>query len=255
MRRPKRTFPASIDAGIRQSEQGGGVIGLYHGGACGHSAAVLIALAEKRLTYDERPIDLRKFEQFDQDFLEISPTGQVPVLEDDDGNLLNGSFAILLWLDQAHPNPPLGGEDEARRAVHEWGQYLETQIAPNLAIWRWAQLGGEAPPEELLVRLPPESQTLWRRAAAGFSAEEVERARLALVEALDRMAADIAQGGWLAGEDYSLADVAVYPHVAQLAELGIEVPYAVEEWLTRIAVRPAVREAAGDLKIIATMGG
>jgi glutathione S-transferase len=231
------------------------VIGLYHGGACGHSAAVLIALAEKRLTYDERPIDLRKFEQFDPDFLELAPAGQVPVLEDDDGNLLTDSFAILLWLDEAHPNPPLSGEDAgARLAVHQWGKYLETHIAPNLAIWRWAQLGGEAPPEELLVRLSPERQALWRRAAVGFSAEEVEQARLALVEALGRMAADIAQGGWLAGEDYSLADIAAYPHIAQLAELGIEVPYAVEEWLTRIAVRPAVREAAGDLKIIATMG-
>jgi glutathione S-transferase len=235
--------------------QGGGVIGLYHGGACGHSAAVLIALAEKRLAYDERPIDLRKFGQFDPDFLEIAPAGQVPVLEDDDGNLLTGSFDILLWLDEAHPNPPLGGEDaETRRKVHEWGEYLETDIAPNLAIWRWVQLGGEAPPEELLVRLPPERQALWRRAAVGFSAAETEGARMALVTALDRMAADIAQGGWLAGGNYSLADIAAYPHIAQLAELGIEVPYAVEEWLTRIAVRPAVGEAAGDLKTVATMG-
>ncbi len=230
------------------------MIGLYHGGACGHSAAVLIALAEKRLTYDERPIDLRKFGQFDPDFLEIAPAGQVPVLEDDHGNLLTDSFAILLWLDETYPNPPLGGEDDARQAVHEWGEYLETHIAPNLAIWRWTQLRGEAPPEELLARLPPERRAVWQRAAAGFSPDETERARLALVEALERMAADIAQGGWLAGEDYSLADIAVYPHIAQLAELGIEVPYAVDEWLTRIAVRPAVREAAGDLKIVATMG-
>lgn len=229
------------------------MIGLYHGGACGHSAAVLIALAEKRLTYDERPIDLRKFEQFDPDFLEIAPAGQVPVLEDDDGNLLSDSFSILLWLDGAHPDPPLGGEDDAHLAVQEWGKFLETDIAPNLAIWRWAQLGGEAPPEELIVRLPPARQALWRRAAAGFSADEIECARLALVQALDRMAGDIAQGGWLAGEDYSLADIAAYPHVAQLAELGIAVPDLVEEWLTRIAVRPAVREAVGDLKIIATM--
>jgi len=230
------------------------VIGLYHGGACGHSAAVLIALAEKRLSYDERPIDLRKFGQFDPDFLEINPSGQVPVLEDDDGNLLTDSFSILLWLDKAHPNPPLGGEDDARLAVHEWGKYLETHIAPNLAIWRWAQLGGEAPPAELLARLPQERRELWQRAAAGFTAEEVERARLALERALERIAAEVEEDGWLGDAEYSLADIAAYPHIAQLTDLGIEVPDPVEEWLTRIAVRPAVREAAGDLKMIATMG-
>jgi glutathione S-transferase len=138
--------------------------------------------------------------------------------------------------------------------VEKWGGYVETDIAPNLAIWRWTQLGGEAPSADLLARLPQERRALWQRAAAGFTADEIERARLALVNALDRMAADIADGGWLAGGNYTLADIAAYPHIAQFAELEIEVPDPVEEWLTRIAVRPAVREAAGDLKIVATMG-
>ena len=231
------------------------MIGLYHGGPCGHSAAVLIALAEKRLAYDEQTIELAAFGQFAPGFLEINPTAQVPVLEDAKGRLLTESFFILLWLDETHPQPPLGGEDaRARYEVHKWGKYVETHIAPNLAIWRWAERGGEAPGAEPIARLPQERRALWERAAAGFSAGEVGRARLALVKALERMAADIAGGGWLASEDYSLADIAAYPHIAQLAELGIAVPERIEEWLTRIAVRPAVREAAGDLLTVATMG-
>lgn len=231
------------------------MIGLHHGGQTGHSAAVLIGLAEKRLRYDLHEIDLAAFGQFEPDFLELNPLGQVPVLEDDEGRLLTESFFILLWLDETYPEPALGGDTpRARYEAHKWGKYVETHIAPNLAVWRWARLGGEAPAAELIERLPRERRALWERAAAGFSAAEIERARLALLRAMERMGADIADGGWLAGEDYSLADIAVYPHIAQLAELGIEVPETIEEWLTRIAVRPAVREAAGELAAVATMG-
>jgi glutathione S-transferase len=231
------------------------VIGLYHGGPCGHSAAVLIALAEKRIPYDERVIDLAGFGQFEPDFLKVNPVGQVPVLENDQGELLTESFPILLWLDEAHSVPPLGGGDASvRDEVRKWGKYIETHIAPNLATWRWARSAAQSPPAELLARLPRDRRALWERAAAGFSSEEVARARLALERAGERMAADIADGGWLAGDNYSLADIAAYPHIAQFEELGIAVPELVEEWLTRIAIRPAVREAVGELVTVATMG-
>ena len=121
------------------------MIRVHHGGPVGHSAAVLIALAEKGLAYGGQFVDLAEFEQLDPGFLALHPAGQVPVIEAD-GKVLSESFFMLLWLDEAYPEPPLGGADpRARYLVHKWGKYLETHVAPNLAIWRWAHTGRRGP--------------------------------------------------------------------------------------------------------------
>ena len=230
------------------------MIRLHHGGPVGHSASVLIALAEKGIDYESDFVDLSEFEEFDPAFLALNPAGQVPVLEAD-GRVLTETFLILLWLDESYPDPPLGGANpRARYAVHKWGKYLETHLAPNLAIVRWARRGGIAPDAADLARLPPERRALWQQAAAGFGEEQIERARAALDTALERMVPDLAEGGWLAGSDCTLADIALYPHVAQLDELGIGVPAPVADWLARVAARPAVRAAAGEMPVLATMG-
>ncbi|MCB5425040.1 glutathione S-transferase family protein [Altererythrobacter sp. CC-YST694] len=228
------------------------MIELYHGGPTGHSASALIALAEKGLDFTSHPIDLAGGENHSEAFLELNPEGQVPVLLAD-GRTLTGTFHILLYLDEAFPEPSLGGEGtQARYAVHKWGKYVETHIAPNLAIARWAQLGGvaDARPE----RLPPARAALWRQALAGFSQEQVAAARQALEKAAARVAQDAAATGWLAGAAYSMADIAAYPHLAQFHALGIALPAGAQDWLARVAERPAVREAAGDMPIVATMG-
>ncbi|HTN14134.1 MAG TPA: glutathione S-transferase family protein [Sphingomonadaceae bacterium] len=228
------------------------MIELYHGGPVGHSASVLIALAEKGLDYGSVELDLARCENHSDTLLELNPDGQVPVLMAD-GSALTGTFHILLFLDEAFPEPPLGGGDPpARYAVHKWGKYVETHIAPNLAIARWAQLGGAqgARPD----RLPPERAALWRQAQAGFSEEQVADARKALEKAASRVAQDAEEGGWLAGGAYSIADIAVYPHLAQFAALGIALSASAQGWLERVAARSAVRDAAGEMQIVATMG-
>lgn len=235
------------------------MIQLYHGGPTGHSASVLIALeekgAEKGLDYTSQEVDLARFENHSDALLALNPEGQVPVLVAD-GQPLTGTFHILLYLDEAFAEPALGGPNPpARYAVHKWGKYVETHIAPNLAIARWARLGGAG--EEggpALGLLPPERATLWRQALAGFSDEQVEAAQRALEKAAVRVAQDAADGSWLAGDVYSIADIAVYPHLAQFEALGIELPAAAADWLARVAARPAVNHAAGDMRIVATMG-
>lgn len=234
------------------------MIALHHGGPSAHSAAVLIGLAEKGIGYEDRAVDLARFEQHREDFLSINPAGQVPVLEHD-GRTLTETFFILLYLDDIQPDPPLGGADAgARYAVQKWGKYVETHIAPNLAVLAWS-VSGKVPrgeTEEGLERLPPERRSLWREAADGFGAEEIAAARAALLKAGGRLAADLADRPWLAGADYTLADIVAYPHVARFERLGIAIPEAVADWLGRIAARPRVREALGETGLIevATMG-
>jgi glutathione S-transferase len=182
--------------------------------------------------------------------------GHVPLLEAD-GHQLFESFLIIQYLDDLHPDPPLSGNDARQRyAVRKWGKYVETHIAPHLAIARWAALHGKVPDDAVpgFANLLPARCTLWLRAKEGFDREQLAISTQAMLTAGARLAADLAGGDWLAGDAFTLADIAVYPHVAQFATLGLAVPGPVEQWLGRVAERPSVQAIKGDLFPVATMG-
>ena len=77
---------------------------------------VRIALNLKDLSADPLPHHLRKGEQRDPAYLAINPQGLVPTLQDDRGAILTQSLAIIEWLDETHPKPPLLPTDPLRRA-------------------------------------------------------------------------------------------------------------------------------------------
>jgi glutathione S-transferase len=98
---------------------------------------------------------------------------------------------------------------------------------------------------------------LWERADAGFSDEEVATAHAAVEKAVARADEALGEQPWLAGPDYGVADIAVFPHMIRAQDLGFALPDSVADWLDRIAARPAVRAAlagAEDLHDLATMG-
>jgi maleylpyruvate isomerase len=80
------------------------------------SYRVRIALNLKGLTADHLSHHLRKGEQRDPDYLRINPQGLVPALQDDGGIILTQSLAIIEWLDETHPEPPLLPQDPLPRA-------------------------------------------------------------------------------------------------------------------------------------------
>jgi glutathione S-transferase len=231
------------------------VIVLHHGGAMGHSASVLVMLAEKKLAFESREVDLAGFAQHAPAFLAVNPAGQVPVLEVD-GRRFTESIFILLYLDEAFPDPPLGGVDpRARYAAHKWGKYVETHLAPNLAMAGWAVRGTAPATRTGFDRLTPERRLLWNRACDGFNDTEIANARAAIAKAIERAGEDLAEGAWLAGADYGVADIAVFPHMLHARDLGFAMPAPVTAWLDRMAARPQVREAlAKGGRAVATMG-
>src|ERR1700752_359599 len=77
---------------------------------------VRIALNLKGLSVDHLSHHLRKGEQRDPAYLAINPQGLVPTLEDDSGAILPQSLAIIEWLDEPRPEPPLLPKDPLRRA-------------------------------------------------------------------------------------------------------------------------------------------
>lgn len=67
---------------------------------------VRIGLNIKGLAYEQKAVDLRTGAQRDPAFLGRNPQGMVPALEAD-GLVLTQSLAILAWLEETHPHPPL----------------------------------------------------------------------------------------------------------------------------------------------------
>lgn len=74
-----------------------------------------IALALKGLAYDQQGVDLRTGAQRSDAFVALNPQGMVPALEVD-GAVLSQSPAILEWLEETHPAPPLLPADPVARA-------------------------------------------------------------------------------------------------------------------------------------------
>ncbi len=98
-----------------------------------------IALNLKGLAYEQQPIHLRKNEQLREDYLARNPQGLVPTLEDG-GELLTQSLAIIEYLDETHPAPPLLPKDAAGRArARSLAQTIACDIHPidNLRVLRY----------------------------------------------------------------------------------------------------------------------
>ena len=77
---------------------------------------VRIALRVKGVAFEERTYDLARGDQHAEDFRTLNPAGAVPALEGGTAQPLTQSLAILEWLDETYPSPPLLPADAAGRA-------------------------------------------------------------------------------------------------------------------------------------------
>ena len=104
------------------------------------SFRVRIALELKGLAYDYLPVHLVKGEHKTEKYAAISASGLVPTLETDAGDLLSQSMAIIEYLDETHPNPPLLPQDALGRArVRALAQLIACEIHPlnNLRVLKY----------------------------------------------------------------------------------------------------------------------
>jgi maleylacetoacetate isomerase len=80
------------------------------------SFRVRIALKIKDLNFDVVSKDLLNGDQFNPDYINLNPQGMVPALVLDDGDILTQSVAILEYLEEVYPDPPLMPRDPMARA-------------------------------------------------------------------------------------------------------------------------------------------
>ncbi|MCE4553228.1 maleylacetoacetate isomerase [Roseateles cellulosilyticus] len=105
---------------------------------------VRIGLALKGQAYDYAAIHLQKNEQFAEPFSSQQASQLVPALELDDGRWLSQSLAILEYLDETHPEPPLLPRDALARAqVRALAQDIACDLHPinNLRVLRYLKSG------------------------------------------------------------------------------------------------------------------
>ena len=166
------------------------------------SYRVRIALNLKGLTAEHLAHHLRKGQQRDPAYLALNPQGLVPTLQDAE-TILTQSLAIIEWLDETYPEPPLLPQDALRRAkVRAFALAIACDVHPvqNLKVLaRLRQLG-----------IAEEQVTEW--------AAWVNREGLAACETLIAGEA----GPFCFGEEPTMADLCLVPQLANARRFGVD---------------------------------
>ncbi len=182
---------------------------------------ITIALEELGLPYALKTVDITKGEQFSPDFLKISPNGKIPALVDD-GIVLFESVAILIYLaektGQLLPKDPAG-----RYATLAWCLFQASAIGPMMG-----QVGH-------FTRFAPEKIPY-----------AIERYTKEVNRLFGVMNTQLAHHAFLAGDTYSIADIATWPWLAGWQNFygftigEAEFPHVVR-WFAQVGERPAVQ--------------
>lgn len=191
-----------------------------------------IMLEESGLPYRVTAVDISKGEQHDPEFRKISPNGKIPALVDPEVTDAEGrprrifeSGNILVYLAEKSGRL-LPDSGEARTETLGWLFFQMAHLGPMVGQWHWFKNAA-----------PVESEI-------GIKRYQEETLRL-----LEVMNGRLGEVPYLAGDDYSIADVASYAWakaaVDELAEENAEAVAGLRpllDWLKRVGERPAVEQ-------------
>jgi maleylpyruvate isomerase len=193
------------------------------------SYRVRIALNLKGLGAEHLPHHLRKNEQCAPGYLAINPQGLVPTLEEDTGTIITQSLAIIEWLEETHPTPPLLPKEPLRRAkVRAFALAIacDTHPVQNLKVLaRLRELG-----------LPEDKVAGW----AGWA----NREGLAACEKLIAKES----GPFCFGAAPTMADLCLVPQLANARRFSVDVNAYPRLLQAEVAAKamPAFADAAPD---------
>ena len=182
-----------------------------------------IMLEELGLEYKAVPIDIGNGDQFTPEFLAVSPNNKIPAIVDNDGPdgkplALFESGAILFYLAEKTgkflPSDPVG-----RYTTMEWLMFQMGGVGPMLGQAHHFRIYAPEQIEYAVNRYSNEARRLYN----------VMDKRLAVTQ-------------FLAGNEYSIADIATFPWTRSWKNQGIELDEFpnVKRWFDVIASRPAV---------------
>jgi glutathione S-transferase len=151
------------------------------------------------------------------DYQAISPTGTVPAIRLDDGRVLAESNAILMFL--AEGTPYLPDDAYGRAKVWQWLSFEQERVESQIgALRHWSLTGKLSRRPEVLVEM---------KRAAGL-------------KALRLLDAELATRDFIAGEGFTIADIALFAYASRAEEAGLPLqPYPhFRAWVARVEAQP-----------------
>lgn len=190
------------------------VYGDYRSGNC-YKVKLMLHLLGRECEW--LPIDILKGETQTAEFLAKNPNGKIPVLELEDGTSLWESNAILNFL--ADGSEFIPSEPRLRTQMLQWQFFEQYSHEPYVAVARFIHL------------------------YQGRPAEREEELKVCMVrghKALKVMEQQLSRTPYLVGEQYTIADIALYAytHVAHEGGFDLSAYPAVQAWLARVASHP-----------------
>jgi GSH-dependent disulfide-bond oxidoreductase len=222
----------------------------------------LIALHEKRASFDTHWFDSDELQQFGQHFpgeveAQLHLEREGPLLRHD-GTLISNSFFMLEYIAEALPGEKLlpDAPYDLYRA-HASGQFLGAHLGSLVPVLGCARYlaprlmarDRTALDAQLAQVNPQERRLAWQALVDGtYTPQILATARERLKVPVSRVESQLAQDPWLAGSHYSIADIDAFAMLRVLPDLAPEIcnPGAtprVIDYLARIEARPAVRAA------------
>jgi glutathione S-transferase len=185
---------------------------LHDYSASGNCYKVRLLLAQLGRPYERVPVDIFGGDTLTDEYARVNPLRQTPVLEREHGEPLSESNAILLYL--AEGTPFLPEDPEERAEVYRWLFFEQAEVIPGIAGLRFRIVTG---------RIEPDSRAAAARRSGGKAALRALNDRLATSD-------------YLAGSDYSVADISLfaYVHVAHEAGFDMSEYPAVQAWIGRV---------------------
>ena len=203
---------------------------LYHLWLHPFSRKVRIVLAEKKLDFD---LQIEKVWERRTEFLAMNPAGDVPVLVEPDGTTLANSQVICEYLEEVYDKVDLLGKDpvqraETRRLVSWFDMKFNREVTENLV--------GEKLMKRFLKLGEPHGPSI----RAGHANIHYH---------LDYIGFLTEKRTWLAGEQFSLADITAAAHLSAVDYIG-DVPWeeheAAREWYAKVKSRSSFKALLDD---------
>jgi GST-like protein len=186
---------------------------------------ISIMLEELGLPYNIHSVDITKDEQFKPEFLKISPNNKVPAIVDSEGSdgkpiSVFESGAILVYLAQKTKSPLLPSDPRGFNTVMEWLFFQMASVGPMFG--QMNHFGRFAP----------------EKVPYGIARYTNESKRI-----LGVMNKRLGENAYLAGEAYSIADIACYGWVrsAETYLVSLAEWPNVQRWADTVGARPAVQ--------------
>ncbi|KAK4940672.1 hypothetical protein LTR10_019302 [Elasticomyces elasticus] len=183
-----------------------------------------LLLEELGLKYDSHSVNIMKNEQKEQWFLDINPNGRIPALKDGDLRVFE-SGAIMLYVADLY--------DKEKKFTYEHGSELYYEMIS----WLMFQMGGLGPMQG--------QANHFRLMAPVYDEYGMKRYIDETKRLISVLEIRLSKADWLAGDKYTIADMASWPWVkgAGSVEIDLSEYPGVEKWIKRIAERPATEKA------------